>query len=82
MASETPDAPGTYQGWLRLADGTHLDASEVIAVQPHEDGITLYTSAMSFEAAATTIEAVMAVVAKHRKGGPPSVAPGQQKKKP
>lgn len=85
MASDAPtvsEAPAAYQGWLLLSDGTYLDASEVVAVQPSGDGVTLYTAAMSFLTTGTTVEAVMDVVAKHRKGGPPSVAPGQQKKKP
>lgn len=73
--------PVEYPGWLLLADGTWMDASAIIAVQPAEDGVTLYTSAMSFLATETTVEAVMSVVAKHRKHGPPIVPPGQQKKK-
>lgn len=78
-----PDKPQSYPGWLGpLTDGTYVDASEVIAVQPSGDGtyVSLYTIPASFTMMETTMEEVMALVTKHRKGGPPAVPPGQAKK--
>lgn len=70
-----------YPGWLLLPDGTYVDASEVIAVQPTGDGtsVTVYTMAASFLLMETSIDDVMALVTRHRKGGPPAVPPGQAK---
>jgi len=73
-------AVSRYPGWLLLPDGTYVDASDVIAVQPTEDGVVVYTAGMSFAAPGSTVHDVLAVVAKHRKGGPPVVPPGQAKK--
>lgn len=83
MASDAPAPEGKrYPGWLLLPDGTYVDASEVLAVQPRGDGtsVVLYTIPASFTVDGTTMEAIMALVTQHRKGGPPAVPPGQAKK--